>query len=143
MSRIVRLLAWVIGAKWFFPISFIAGMIAGVDLSSHFDARHVEKGDQPHSAFYVVWQPGEAGEPFGYSTLKNLPENQNPGLPAPSLCSNRPAASDRTNSPAFPTKCFRLGNRNNSSRSCTTTPMAPGVVIGPRARGLRLCMPEL
>ena len=47
-------------------------MIAGVDLSSHFDARHVEKGDQPHSAFYVVWQPGEAGEPFGYSTLDDL-----------------------------------------------------------------------
>ncbi len=82
MSRIVRLLAWVIGAKWFSPVSFMAGMIAGVHLSSHFDARHVEKCDQPHSAFYVVWQPGEAGEPFGYSTLADLARIKAPVPPA-------------------------------------------------------------
>jgi hypothetical protein len=60
------------GAKWFFPISFIAVMIAVVPLFSQFDERHVERGDQPHSLFFIVWQPGEAGAPFGFSRLQDL-----------------------------------------------------------------------
>lgn len=39
----------------------------------------MEKGDAPHPAFfYVVWQPGEAGKPFGYSKLADLAPDKAP-----------------------------------------------------------------
>lgn len=78
MSRIVRVLAFILGAVWFFPVSCTTGVIVGVPLVAHFHERHMEKGEQPHPLFIVVWQPGEAGEPFGYSRLADLALNKTP-----------------------------------------------------------------
>jgi hypothetical protein len=78
MSRTVRILAYVIGAKWFFPISFLAVTIASVPLFSWLGERHVERGALPHSLFFVVWQPGQAGEPFGFSRLADLTRIKTP-----------------------------------------------------------------
>ena len=73
MSLLVRILATVLGAVWFFPISCTSGMIVGIPLVSKFNERHMEKGDAPHPhLFHVVWQPGEAGKPFGISRLEDL-----------------------------------------------------------------------
>ena len=72
MSRTVRVLAFIIGAIWFFPVSCTTGLFVAISLWSKFDERHIEKGEQPHPLFFVVWQPGEAGEPFGYASLKDL-----------------------------------------------------------------------
>lgn len=73
MSRIVQVLAFIISAIWFFPISCTTSLFVAIPLLSKYNERHVEKGDQPHSSlFFVVWQPGEAGEPFGYSRLEDL-----------------------------------------------------------------------
>jgi len=69
MSRSVRLLASILDAKWLLPITFIAVMIAVVPLMSRLDERRVDRGDSPHALFFVVWQPGAAGEPFGFSRL--------------------------------------------------------------------------
>jgi hypothetical protein len=79
MSRTVRVLAFIFGAIWFFPVSCTTGLVATVPLLSKFHERHMEKGDAPHSRFfYVVWQPGDAGRPFGYSRLADLAPDKLP-----------------------------------------------------------------
>lgn len=90
MSRIVRILAFILGSSWFIPVSCTTGVIAGVPLAAHLHERHMEKGDQPHSMFYVVWQPGEAGEPFGYSRLADLARINTPA-PARSFIMVQPS----------------------------------------------------
>ncbi|MGH8673602.1 MAG: hypothetical protein ACREVG_04775 [Burkholderiales bacterium] len=90
MSRIVRVLAFILGTSWFFPVSCTTGVIVGVPVVAHFHERHMEKGDQPHSLFTVVWQPGEAGEPFGYSRLADLARNKTPA-PARSFIMTQPS----------------------------------------------------
>ncbi len=70
--QLLRVVALILGSAWLFPVSCTTGVIVGVPVVAHFLERHMEKGDQPHSMFYVVWQPGEAGEPFGMSRLKEL-----------------------------------------------------------------------
>jgi len=73
MSLIVRISAFIFGAIWFFPVSCTTGVIVGIPLVAKFNERHMEKGDVPHPRlFHVVWQPGEAGEPFGISRLEDL-----------------------------------------------------------------------
>jgi hypothetical protein len=91
MSRIVRILAFVLGAIWFFPISCITGLIAGTSLLVNLDQRHMEKGDQPHASFFVVWQPGQEGAPFGYSRLAEISANKGPA-PARSFLMTAPSA---------------------------------------------------
>ena len=91
MSRIIRVLAFIIGASWFFPVSCTTGVIAGTFLMSTFDERHIEKGDPPHAMFFVVWQPGEAGEPFGYSRLAELSPDKTPA-PARSFIMEQPSS---------------------------------------------------
>lgn len=72
MLRMVRLLALVLGAVWFFPVSCTTSLLAAMPVLSTLDERHMDKGDSPHSLFFVVWQPGEAGAPFGYTRLADL-----------------------------------------------------------------------
>jgi hypothetical protein len=90
MSRIVRVLAVILGSSWFFPVSCTTGVIAGIPVVAHFHERHMEKGDPPHHMFTVVWQPGEAGEPFGYSRLAALARDKTPG-PARSFVMAQPS----------------------------------------------------
>jgi hypothetical protein len=91
MSRSVRVIAFIFGAIWFFPVSCITGLLTGVPLMVDFDERHIDKGDQPHALFYVVWQPGDAGEPFGYSSLAEISSNTRPA-PARSFIMTNPSA---------------------------------------------------
>jgi len=51
MPRTVQVLAFIIGASWFFPVSCTTGLIVATPLLSQFDARRIEKGDQPHALF--------------------------------------------------------------------------------------------
>lgn len=83
MSKFVAVLASVFGAKWFFPISFLAALFVVMPVISKLDERHMARGDAPHSLFNVVWQPGVAGGPFGYSKFGDLEEQKaKPGAPA-------------------------------------------------------------
>jgi hypothetical protein len=91
MSRTVRVLAFILGAIWFLPVSCTTTLMATVPLLSQFHERHMEKGDAPHSTFfYVVWQPGEAGKPFGYSRLADLSPDKTPA-PARSYIMEQPS----------------------------------------------------
>jgi hypothetical protein len=72
MSRIVRVLAFIFGALWFFPVSCTTGMFVAYPLVSKSYEYHMDKGDKPHSFFTVVWQPGAGNNPFGYSKLEAL-----------------------------------------------------------------------
>jgi hypothetical protein len=72
MSRTVRVLAFIIGASWFVPVSCTTVLFVAIPLWSKFDERDIEKGEQPHPLFYVVWQPADAGEPFGYTRLIDM-----------------------------------------------------------------------
>jgi hypothetical protein len=90
MSQIVRVLAVILGSSWFFPVSCTTGVIAGIPVVAHFHERHMEKGEQPHFLFTVVWQPGEAGEPFGYSRLSELARKKTP-VPARSFVMSQPS----------------------------------------------------
>lgn len=91
MSRAVGVLAFIFGAVWFLPVSCTTGLIAAVPLLSQLHERHMEKGDAPHSTlFYVVWQPGETGKPFGYSRLADLSPDKTPA-PARSFMMEQPS----------------------------------------------------
>ncbi len=90
MSTFVRVLASVFGAKWFFPISFLMALFVAIPLISKLDERHMAKGDAPHSLFNVVWQPGTAGAPFGYSKLGEL-EQEKAKAPARSYLMAQPS----------------------------------------------------
>ena len=72
MSRMIQILAVMLGAVWFLPVSCTTGMIVVYPLVSKSHERHMDKGDEPSSLFTVVWQPGAGSEPFGYAKLANL-----------------------------------------------------------------------
>src|SRR5687767_8023892 len=86
----LRALALILGSTWFIPVSCTTGVIVGVPVVTHFHERHMERGDQPHFIFTVVWQPGEAGEPFGYSRLAALALDKTPA-PARSFVMAQPS----------------------------------------------------
>lgn len=86
----IRVFALILGSTWFFPVSCTTGVIVGVPVVAHFHERHMERGDLPHSIFTVVWQPGEAGEPFGYSRLTALARDKTPA-PARSFIMAQPS----------------------------------------------------
>ncbi len=90
MSRIAQVLAVILGAIWFFPVSCTTGMIIAYPLVSQSHERHMEKGDKPHSMFTVVWQPGVGSEPFGYSKLANLAPAEKPA-PARAFIMTQPS----------------------------------------------------
>lgn len=54
MSSIVRNLAIIFRAGWFFPISCTTGMFAAYPLVSRSYEYHMDKGDKPHP-FFIVW----------------------------------------------------------------------------------------
>ncbi len=74
MPRIIKVLAYVLGASWFLPVSCTIGLLATVPIISTLDERQLD--DKDYALFYVVWQPGEAGKPFEYALLKDLSLNQ-------------------------------------------------------------------
>jgi hypothetical protein len=90
MSRATRVLAFIIGAIWFIPVSCTTGLIITVQLLSKLDERHIEKGERPHSLFFVVWKPGEADKPFGYAWLEDLPRIKS-STPARSFLMEQPS----------------------------------------------------
>jgi hypothetical protein len=72
MTTVLRFVAGVLGSKWLFPVTFLAGLVAGVALSSRLDERDAARGEPMHAMFHVAWQPGDNGEPFGYTRLAEL-----------------------------------------------------------------------
>jgi hypothetical protein len=72
--KVLRFLALVLGAVWFFPISCTTGLVAGTLAIARLDSRDIEKGQQPHPWFFVVARPAEANSPFLVIPLKDLPK---------------------------------------------------------------------
>jgi hypothetical protein len=72
--KVLRSLALVLGAIWFFPVSCTTGLIAGTLAIARLDSRDIEKGQQPHPRFFVVARPAEANSPFSVIPLKDLPK---------------------------------------------------------------------
>ena len=59
-----RTIAVVLGSVVFFPVSCTTGTYIGVRVVAALDKRIVLEGDEVHSLFKVVAEPGENGEPF-------------------------------------------------------------------------------
>ncbi|MFH1114041.1 MAG: hypothetical protein V1792_08980 [Pseudomonadota bacterium] len=88
--RILRIVALVMGALWFFPVSCSTGLIAGTWAISHLDARDIAKGREPHQPFFVTAQPGEGNRPFSVVSLKDL-EKFKRDFPGTSFVMSSPA----------------------------------------------------
>jgi hypothetical protein len=71
--KILRFVALILGAIWFFPVSCTTGIIAGTLMIAHLDSRNIEKGEQPHPWFFVVAHPATAESLFIVIELKDLP----------------------------------------------------------------------
>ncbi len=72
MAKTIRILAVVLGAVWFLPVSCTTGIFIIYPLVTKSYERHMSKGDAPHSLFTVVWEPGMEKNPFGYARLDVL-----------------------------------------------------------------------
>ena len=62
--RWIRFLAIVLGATWFFPISCATGVFLGTQIISKLDERNALEGEEVHSRFLIVAEPGMNGNPF-------------------------------------------------------------------------------
>jgi hypothetical protein len=94
--KVLRFLALVLGAIWFFPVSCTTGLIAGTLAIARLDSRDVEKGQQPHPWFFVVARPAEANSPFSVIPLKDLPKFKS-STPHHSFLMPRSSARIKTN----------------------------------------------
>ena len=94
--KVLRFLALVLGAIWFFPVSCTTGLIAGTLAIARLDSRDIEKGQQPHPWFFVVARPAEANSPFSVIPLKDLPKFKS-STPHHSFLMPRSSARIKTN----------------------------------------------
>ena len=62
--RWMRILAFILGAVWFFPVSCSTGIVLGIQVIAKLDERETSKGDQVHPHFSVVVEQGENGSSF-------------------------------------------------------------------------------
>ena len=76
---LVKVLALVLGSVWFFPVSCTSTLFAGIFVIAHLDAREVARGDQVHSVFSIVVEPGKNGQPFQSVRLSDLPRIRESG----------------------------------------------------------------
>jgi hypothetical protein len=90
--KILRFIALVLGAIWFFPVSCTTGIIAGTLTLARLDSRDIEKGQQPHPWFFVVARSAEAEKPFTVIELKDLPKFE---VSTPKYSFLMPRSSDR------------------------------------------------
>lgn len=88
----VNVLALVLGSAWFFPVSCTGTLYLGIEVFAKLDAREVAHGDQVHSGFSVVAEPGAAGTPFRLVLLSDLQRFRVVGEPYSLLLSK---SSDR------------------------------------------------
>lgn len=62
--RLMKIVAVVLGAVWFLPVSCTMGVWVGTKIVTRLDVREVAKGDTVHDSFLIVAEPGEKGTPF-------------------------------------------------------------------------------
>lgn len=72
--KALRIIALILGAVWFFPVSCTTGLVVGTLTVARLDSRDVQKGEKPHRPFVVVALPGKDGRPFSVVPLKELPQ---------------------------------------------------------------------
>lgn len=70
--RWIRILTFILGAVWFFPVSCSTGVVLGIQVIAKLDARETSKGDQVHSHFSVVAEQREKGSSFLVLSLSEL-----------------------------------------------------------------------
>jgi hypothetical protein len=70
---LLKVLALILGSAFFFPVSCTSTLIVGIIVIAKLDAREVAHGDQVHSGFLIVVEPGEKGQPFRSVRLSDLP----------------------------------------------------------------------
>jgi hypothetical protein len=70
--RLTRILIVVAGSAWFFPVSCMTSLSAGVQIAAALDARDVTEGDSLHSQFSMVMESGNNDEPFHVVDLYGL-----------------------------------------------------------------------
>ena len=75
--RLIRNLAIVLGASWFFPISCTTGVFVGTFVMAKLDEREVIKGDEVHLLFKIVIEFGENGKTFYPVSISELPDLRN------------------------------------------------------------------
>ncbi|MBV5310244.1 hypothetical protein [Chromatium okenii] len=50
----LKILAFILGSAWFFPVSCTSALYAGIHIKAHLDEREVNRGDQLHNGFSVA-----------------------------------------------------------------------------------------
>ena len=85
--RLVRVLAIVLGAQWFFVLSCTTGVVVGPQIVAKLDERDVQKGDTVHSLFKIAAEPGEEGKSFRVLSMEQvqsyLAEGEKASMEAP------------------------------------------------------------
>lgn len=85
--QLLRVLAIVLGAQWFFPISCTTGVVVGTQIVAKLDERDVQKGDTVHSLFKIAAEPGEEGHSFRVLRMdqaqSSLAESERDSMQAP------------------------------------------------------------
>lgn len=68
----LKVLAFILGSAWFFPVSCTGILYTGVHINAHLDAREVKRGDQLHSGFSVAVMQGDNNSAFQLLALSEL-----------------------------------------------------------------------
>jgi len=68
----LKVLAFVLGSAWFFPVSCTSTLYAGIHLNAYLDAREIERGDSLHNGFSVAVMNGNDAAAFQLLALSEL-----------------------------------------------------------------------
>ena len=76
--KIVPLLALVLGSQLLIPVSCTVTFFAGIQALPYLSARDVARGDRPYLPFWVVAEPGVAGNRFQWYRLNEAASHDPP-----------------------------------------------------------------
>ena len=76
---LMKFLALILGSVWFFPVSCTGSFFAGLRVVAYLDQRDVSRGDEVHSIFTMVAEPGPNKQPFRAVRLHELQQRRDEG----------------------------------------------------------------
>ena len=75
--RLINVIIILLGSIWFFPVSCTTGVFMGTQIIAKLDEREASKGEEMHSLFSVIIEPGKNGRLFRPIGLSELTEFEN------------------------------------------------------------------
>lgn len=76
MKMVIKILAAILGAAWFFPVSCTTGTIIVIPMLAETGQREAARGDEMHSPFRIVAITSEDGKTFQATHLSQLADFQ-------------------------------------------------------------------